>query len=58
MLASYPTGDYGLGFLCIPLVTSRGPIDIWSIPPFPFELFGLAVYHPGSLLAVAERDGG
>lgn len=57
VLASYPTGDHGLGFLTIPQVTSREPIDIWSIPPFPFELFGLAVYHPENLLAVAERDG-
>jgi hypothetical protein len=58
MLVSFPTKDHGLGFLHIPPVKSREPVDTWSIPPFPFELFGLAVYHPENLLAAAECDGG
>ena len=57
MLASHPMGDHGLGFLYIPPVTSRKPIDTWSILPFPFTLLCFAVYHPENLLAIDERDG-
>ena len=57
ILASHPMGDHGLGFLYIPPVTSRKPIDTWSILPFPFTLLCFAVYHPENLLAIDERDG-
>jgi len=57
ILAAYPTGNHGLGFLHIPPVTSQKPIDTWNIPQFPFALFGFAVDHSGDLIAVAERDG-
>jgi len=45
-----------LNFISIPPVASQKPIDVWSIPPFPFQLFDFAVYHPENVLAVSEHD--
>lgn len=56
-MASYPTTSRrGLGFLYIPPVGSQDPVGAWNIPQFPFDLLGLAVYHPEDALAVAEHD--
>lgn len=45
----------GLALLHIPPITSRKPIESWSIPPFTVDIFSYAAYPPGNVLAVAEQ---
>ena len=49
-----PRPGGGLGFLYIPPVASKGPIDEWDIPPLSFQTFGYAVCHSDNVLAVGE----
>ena len=54
--ASDSVQQTGLAFLHIPPVTSRKPVEGWSIPPFSFPAFGCVAYPPENVLAVAEED--
>lgn len=58
VLVTHPEADCGgLGFVYVPPAASQQQIDGWGIPPFPFNTFAFAVYHPDNLLAVTELDG-
>ena len=57
-LATDSVEDDGVTFLHIPPVTSQKPVESWSIPPFPFDVFGYAVYPPENVIAVAEQGEG
>jgi len=56
ILVSSSTSGVGLDFLCIPPVASGNPINGWTIPPFPFDVLGVGVYHPENVLGVVERQ--
>lgn len=55
LLAPGSVGPGGLAFLHVPPIASQKPVEGWTIPPFPFEIFGYAVYLPENVLAVAEQ---
>ena len=44
-----------LGFLRVPPVASRRPIEWWDVPPLPFDVRAFAAYPPDNILAVAEE---
>ena len=55
LIISCDNQNNNLDFLRIPPVTSRKPIERWSIPPFPFYPVAFAVYPPDLILAVVEE---
>ena len=46
----------GLDFLYIPPAASGKPIIEWTIPPFPFDVLCIGVYHPENVLGAVERQ--
>ena len=49
-------GDGRLSFLRPPPITSKRPIEWWSVPPFPFSLDVFVAYPPDDLLVVTEEN--
>lgn len=47
----------GIHFLYIPPAASQAPVEGWTIPPFPFEVFDLVAYPSENVLAIAEHRG-
>lgn len=45
----------GIDFIHVPPVTSRKPIERWSIPRLPFKVLGHTAYPPKNILVVAEE---
>ena len=46
-----------LNFIRVPPAASQQPVEMWSIPPFPFKVLDFTAHAPDNLLAVAERRG-